>query len=346
MLRSLAFVAIAASASAQDEFPQDSILTAQGGTIEARSLNGVNQVRRQEVNSFDVSLAVSTLSTAQASDMSAIREMISTMMGPNSPVTATVTAVAADMTARTMGLMSSATANMGQVQAVTDSLNELTASVDDQFTAAAAAQNAAQNAMTATLTTAANSMAARMADMSASNTRQISTSVAASVSRGTALQASLTRALAGVNSTMIASVASKADEDKHMWLGGCSGSGGCWSDRCLDRVELDTARPKFYKRTNTRMRAIATGFFRMNMWEINSRNWAHLSVYVNGQRKTMTYMHTYYGWWKDTHQDHTHYIPAGQDFWFQTCGGAHGWGSGNSHHRQEYHWVGTRPSSR
>lgn len=118
---------------------------------------GVNQVRRQEVNSFDVSLAVSTLSTAQASDMSAIREMISTMMGPNSPVTATVTAVAADMTARTMGLMSSATANMGQVQAVTDSLNELTASVDDQFTAAAAAQNAAQNAMTATLTTAANS---------------------------------------------------------------------------------------------------------------------------------------------------------------------------------------------
>ena len=43
MLRSLAFVAIAASASAQDEFPQDSILTAQGGTIEARcprSLNG------------------------------------------------------------------------------------------------------------------------------------------------------------------------------------------------------------------------------------------------------------------------------------------------------------------
>ena len=86
-----------------------------------------------------------------------------------------------------------------------------------------------------------------MADMSASNTRQISTSVAASVSRGTALQASLTRALAGVNSTMIASVASKADEDKHMWLGGCSGSGGCWSDRCLDRVELDTARPKFYK---------------------------------------------------------------------------------------------------
>jgi len=236
--------------------------------------------------------------------------------------------------------------------------------------------------------------------MAASNTQAISASVAASVSRGNALSTSLTRALAGVNSTMIASVAGKADEDKHIWLGGCSGGGGCWSDRCLDRVELDTARPKFYKRTNTRMRAISTGFYRMNMWEINHRNWAHLSVrhdppsptphptpfvsfllvkvaalllarppvpsesfhrsrrsadkrcnaparfqvFINGQRKTQTYMHTYHGWWKDQHQDHTHYIPAGQDFWFQTCGGAHGWGSGNSHHRQEFHWVGTRPS--
>ena len=40
MIRSLAFVAIAASASAQNVFPQDSILTAQEGTIEARSING------------------------------------------------------------------------------------------------------------------------------------------------------------------------------------------------------------------------------------------------------------------------------------------------------------------
>jgi len=270
--------------------------------------------------------------------------MMSTMMGPNSPITATVNAVNADMTSRTMGLMSAATANEAQLSTVTDSLNSLTASVDVQLAAAQASQNAAQAAMTATLTTSANSMAARMADMAASNTQAISASVAASVSRGNALSTSLTLALAGVNSTMIASVAGKADEDKHMWLGGCSGGGGCWSDRCLDRVELDTSRPKFYKRTNTRMRAIVTGFYRMNMWEINHRNWAHLSVFINGQRKTQTYMHTYHGWWKDQHQDHTHYIPAGQDFWFQTCGGAHGWGNGNSHHRQEFHWVGTRPS--
>ena len=118
---------------------------------------GVNQVRRQEVNSFDVSQAVSTLSTAQAADMSAIREMMSTMMGPQSPITATVNAVAADMTSRTMGLMSAATANEAQLRTVTDNLNGLTASVDVQLAAAQESQNAAQAAMTVTLTTSANS---------------------------------------------------------------------------------------------------------------------------------------------------------------------------------------------
>ena len=53
-------------------------------------------------------------------------------------------------------------------------------------------------------------------------------------------------------------------------------------------------------------------------------------------------MHTAAGWWKDVHQDHTRLIPANQDFWFQTCGHTHGWGSGNTHHRQEYQWVGDR----
>ena len=58
-------------------------------------------------------------------------------------VTATVQAVAMDMTARTMGLMSSATANTAMLDAVTNNLNGLTASVSDQLAAAAATQNAA-----------------------------------------------------------------------------------------------------------------------------------------------------------------------------------------------------------
>ena len=118
-----------------------------------------------------------------------------------------------------------------------------------------------------------------MTDMSARNTAQISSAIATSASQGTALQSTLTRTIAGINSTMIASVAMKANEAQHLWLGGCtSGGGGCWRDQCLNGVELDTARPKFYKRTNYRMRTLITGFFRMNMWLINSGNWAHMGV--------------------------------------------------------------------
>ena len=120
--------------------------------------------------------------------------------------------------------------------------------------------------------------------MSARNTAQISAAIAASASRGTALQSTVTRTIAGINSTMIASVAMKANEAKHVWLGGCTiGGGGCWRDQCLNGVELDTARPKFYKQPdsqgfNYRMRTLVAGFFRMNIWLINSGNWAHMSV--------------------------------------------------------------------
>ena len=64
---------------------------------------------------------------------------------------------------------------------------------------------------------------------------------------------------------------------------------------------------------------------------------------INGSRRTQTYFHTYGGWWKDQHQNHIHLVNAGQDFWFQACGNTHNWGSGNSHQRQEYSWLGTRP---
>ena len=118
-----------------------------------------------------------------------------------------------------------------------------------------------------------------MTDMSARNTAQISSAIAVSASQGTALHSTLTRTIAGINSTMIASVALKANEAQHLWLGGCRDHGGnCWRDQCLNGVELDTARPYFYKRTNYRMRTLVAGFFRLNMWLIDSGNWAHMSV--------------------------------------------------------------------
>ena len=83
--------------------------------------------------------------------------MVSTLMGADSPVTATVQAIATDMTARTMGLMSTASANNVRLEAIADSLGSLTSEVDDQLDAAAAANTAAQAAMAATLNVTAQS---------------------------------------------------------------------------------------------------------------------------------------------------------------------------------------------
>ena len=128
----------------------------------------MRQQRQQEVNSFDLSAAIDALSHAQAADNavmnavhaadnSALRAQLSTLMGADSPVTATVQAIAADMTARTMGLMSTASANNVRLEAIADSLGSLTSEVDGQLDAAAAANTAAQAAMAATLDTTAQS---------------------------------------------------------------------------------------------------------------------------------------------------------------------------------------------
>ena len=118
-----------------------------------------------------------------------------------------------------------------------------------------------------------------MNNMAAANSVAIAAAITASANTGSALQATLTRSISAINASMIASLRGKADAAQHVWLGGCrNAQHGCWASQCLNGVELDTARPMFYKRTDTRMRAIATGFYRMNMWAINSRNYAHMSV--------------------------------------------------------------------
>ena len=113
----------------------------------------MRQQRQQSVNSFDLSTAVE----AQANEISALRGMVSTLMGADSPVTATVQAIATDMTQRTMNLMSAATANDERLDGVTGSLDSLTSSVGGQLAAAAATNAAAQAEMAATLTATAQS---------------------------------------------------------------------------------------------------------------------------------------------------------------------------------------------
>ena len=132
--------------------------------IHSSGHTGVRQQRQQEVNSFDLSAAIDALSHAQATtnavhaaENSALRAQLSTLMGADSPVTATVQAIATDMTARTMGLMSTASANDVRLEAIAGSLGSLTATVDSQLDAAAAANTAAQATVTATLTATAQS---------------------------------------------------------------------------------------------------------------------------------------------------------------------------------------------
>ena len=83
--------------------------------------------------------------------------MVSTLMGADSPVIATVQAIATDMTARTMGLMSTASGNDVRLEAIAASLGSLTSEVDDQLDAAAAANTAAQATMASTLNATAQS---------------------------------------------------------------------------------------------------------------------------------------------------------------------------------------------
>ena len=132
----------------------------------------MRQVRQQEVNSFELSAAVNAQAaviTAQAADISALREVISTMMGPSSPVTVAVQAVAADMTARTMGLMSTASENAANLATVSGNLDGLTNSVAGQLSSAMAAQNAARTEMTAAAATAQAEMAATLSTTAVSS---------------------------------------------------------------------------------------------------------------------------------------------------------------------------------
>ena len=129
-------------------------------------------MRQQAVNSFELSFAVDAQADviiAQAADISALREMVSTMMGPASPITAAVQVIAADMTDRTMGLMSTASENAANLATVTSNLNGLTNSVDEQLAAAMAAQNDARTEMTAAAAAAQVEMAATLSTTAASS---------------------------------------------------------------------------------------------------------------------------------------------------------------------------------
>jgi hypothetical protein len=243
----------------------------------------------------------------------------------------TITQMSTDSTAANSAMVSSLTAAVANIesnmQAQNGAQSTAIANSNDQMSTLLAAQ-------TATVAT----------QMASVNT-QLSAASSAAISRSASDAATTTAAVRAMNVSLTAAMANKASEDKHFWLGGCaSHNHGCWQDFCLSRVEIDKARPYFYKRTNTRMRALRAGMFRMQAYFMGSRNWMHVSVFINGRRKRQTYYHTWHGWWKSDYSDHTFYIAANQDFWFQGCGHYHNANSDFRHQRQEFMWYGKRPN--
>merc|ERR1711990_2215 len=146
--------------------------------------------------------------------------------------------------------------------------------------------------------------------------------------------------MTAMNSTVARSLASKMNTKKHIFVGGCSShSYGGWRDICMNRVETDTARPKFYKETASRMKALVRGLFRISGQSINeSCNWARIALMVNGQTKYESLLHTAGWWWKDIHSNHVMEITNGQQFWIRqhaACGrlGYHAMSGSGGHQR-------------
>jgi hypothetical protein len=217
--------------------------------------------------------------------------------------------------------------------------------LNNQMASQSAAMSAAIASSNDQMSTRMVAQTSTVASQVASVATQLSAASSAAISRSASDAATTTAAVRAMNVSLTAAMANKASEDKHFWLGGCaSHNHGCWQDFCLSRVEVDKARPYFYKRTNTRMRALVAGMFRMQAYFMGTRNWLHVSVIINGQRKRQTYQHTGRGWWKSDYSDHTFYIAAGQDFWFQGCGHYHNANSDFRHQRQEFMWYGKRPN--
>jgi hypothetical protein len=305
MLRSAAVALLAASAvTAQPE------LTAENGNLMVRSVSEV------DLGNIQAQLASTTYAATN------------------------------DATARMFDAMS----QMGRDNQV--AMNGLQSTIDaamlnlnSQMASQSAAMSAAIASSNADMSTRMAAQTSTIASQVDSVNTQISAATAAAISRSTSDAAATTAAIRAMNVSLTSAMANKASQDKHFWLGGCaSHNHGCWQDFCLSRVEIDKARPYFYKRTNTRMRALRAGMFRMQAYFMGTRNYMHVSVFINGRRKRYTHYHTWHGWWKSDYSDHTFYIAANQDFWFQGCGHFHNAGGEYHYQRQEFMWYGKRPN--
>ena len=99
-------------------------------------------------------------------------------------------------------------------------------------------------------------------------------------------------------------------------------SGG-WREYCLNRVEIDSARPMFRKETASRLRSIVSGYYYMHYHRmLQSCNWEHTLLYYHSSHRIHT--HDWTGGnshWRDASATMTYPLAANQQFWVRVWNG-------------------------
>ena len=177
---------------------------------------------------------------------------VAALGGSDSPLALGVQAIANDMQARTTGLIETTAANTHRLDSLASAVSTAQVAVATVPSTLAATVNTMTNTMDARISTVLGSLASTATALTAAQEAGASTLTA---SVGT----ELTRVNTSIRAVNVA-LAGKREAASHMWVGSCSNNGnGGWREYCFNRVTHDSARPKFRKENDTRMRSILAG---------------------------------------------------------------------------------------
>ena len=259
------------------------------------------------------------------------------------------------MMGRAGSMLTTAQTNNGLIQSLNRNVGEAT-------TATAAANALMQRTVQASITRLEGSVADSVASLTstidtritgvlsalATTTSEINAGVAAA---DATIAASVTAQIRAVNVSLAGvttALAGKKDDALHIWIGSCSNTGhGGWREYCYNRVNVDTARPYFRKESNTRMRTITSGYFKMQFYRLfQSCNWEHTLLYFDGNHRRHT--HTWTGGnsqWRDQDVYLTWPMAANKQSWARawTCNWTL-WNTSPHYSRFTMMYVGVLPA--
>lgn len=253
--------------------------------VSSRS-NDLGVSRRQEVTFFE-------MSTQVAAQQTQIDQLLTLVNSDSSPLALGLRSIAADMQARTTGIVTAQAAMSTTVAGIEDR-------VAAQLTTAAAAASTAADEAAAAAATQATEAAAAVDVRIAAITASVNTQLAA-------LTASVAPLSQNV-SALTTAVGLKRDKKHIIWAGGCASSGGGgWHWYCLNRVAYNTAAGYFRKGGNEYMSTIKQNIFvKLTMWTItHGSGWNRMTMHVHNGQSWQEIMHSIEHsagcWWKDLH---------------------------------------------